>query len=168
MLLTFQILTYLQDSFESKTSNPTAEMGSMSYIIPLRSESDEDFEPDPQPHPEPTVAFKNKVTPSLSSTILQDKPTAKELVQSRSPLFRAKSREFDRSLSETETPITVPTTTNATVINSTEIRSDSGTAKKKRSMFSNKSNSAGTSSSAGRPTKPNRSISAKLSKKSKL
>lgn len=168
MLLTSKILTCLQDSFESKTSNPTAEMGSMSYIIPLRSESDEDFEPEPQPHSEPTIAFKNKVAPTSSSTMLQDKPTAKESVQSRSPLFRAKSREFDQSLSGTETATTIPITTDATIIRSTEIRSDSGTAKKKRSMFSNKSNSAGTNGSAGRPVKPNRSISAKLSKKSKL
>jgi len=156
----------LQDSFDSKTSNPTTEMGSTSYIIPLRSESDEEYEPpDLQPHPEPT-AFRNKVAPTLLTKI-QTEPM--QSVKSRSPLFRAKSREYDRNLAETVTT-TANTTTAITTINSTEmfIQNESGTAKMKRSIFSNKSNSAGASGSdTTRPSRPNRSSSAKSLKKSK-
>jgi len=140
-------------------------MGSTSYIIPLRSESDEEYEPPGlQPQPEP-IAFRNKVAPTLPTKI-QAEPLP--LVKSRSPLFRAKSREYDRNLSETETTITNAVTANTTT-SSTEmfIQNESGTAKLKRSIFSNKSNSAGASGSGTtRPSRPNRSSSAK-SKKSK-
>lgn len=156
----------LQDSFDSKSSNPTTEMGSTSYIIPLRSESDDEYEPpELQPQPEPT-AFRNKVAPTLQTKI-QAEPMPS--VKSRSPLFRAKSREYDRNLSETVTT-TANTTTAITTISSTEmfIQNESGTAKMKRSIFSNKSNSAGASGSGTtRPLKPNRSSSAKSLKKSK-
>jgi len=156
----------LQDSFDSKTSNPMTEMGSTSYIIPLRSESDEEYEPpDVQLQPEPT-AFRNKVAPALLTKI-QTEPMPS--VKSRSPLFRAKSREYDRNLAETVTT-TANTTTSITTINSTEmfIQNESGTAKMKRSIFSNKSNSAGASGSGTtRPSKPNRSSSAKSSKNCK-
>jgi len=155
----------LQDSFDSKTSNLTTEMGSTSYIIPLRSESDEEYEPpDVQPQPEPT-AFRNKVAPTLLTKI-QTEPMPS--VKSRSPLFRAKSREYDRNLAET-VRTTSNTTTSITTMNSTEmfIQNESGTAKIRRSIFSNKSNSAG-GSGPTRPSKPNRSSSAKSSKNSKF
>lgn len=141
-------------------------MGSTSYIIPLRSESDEEVEQEPQPQPE-KIAFRNKVAPT-SPPKTHSEPT--KLVQSRSPLFRAKSREYNRSAFETEISTTINATTVA-VIDSTEmfIRKEAGTAKMKRSMFSNKSNSAGTSGnrSTSRPSKPSRSTSAKSFKKSK-
>lgn len=137
-------------------------MGSTSYIIPLRSESDEEDDTEPEPLPPPPV-FRNKVTPISPTEVQAAEPI--RLVQSRSPLFRAKSREYDRSLSDTENHITVATN----AVDSTEmfIQNESGTAKIKRSLFSNKSNSASASGSdARRPIKPNRSISAKSSKKS--
>lgn len=152
----------IQDSFESKTSNPTAEMGSTSYIIPLRSESDVEDDTEPEPLPLPPAVFRNKVTPISLTTVQTEQMRS---VQSRSPLFRAKSREYDRSLSDTENHIALATT----AIDSTEmfVHNESGTAKIKRSIFSNKSNSASASgSSARRPIKPNRSTSAKSSMKS--
>jgi hypothetical protein len=140
------------------------EMGSTSYIIPLRSESDEEYEPpDLQPQPEPT-AFRNKVAPTLPTKIQTESMPS---VKSRSPLFRAKSREYDRNLVETVTTTANTTTT----ISSTEMfiqNESAGTAKMKRSIFSNKSNSAGASGSGTtRLSKPNRSSSAKSLKKSK-
>lgn len=139
-------------------------MGSTSYIIPLRSESDEEDDTEPEPLPAPPV-FRNKVTPilELSPSKTQTEPT--RLVQSRSPLFRAKSREYDRSLSDTENHIALATT----VIDSNEtfVHNELSMAKIKRSLFSNKSNSASVSGSAERrPVKPNRSISAKSLKRS--
>lgn len=159
---------FLQDSFESKTSNRISEMGSTSYIIPLRSESDEEVEEEPLPQPE-KISFRNKVAPtSPFETQLEPK-----LVRSRSPLFRAKSREYERSEFETEinSTTTMHTTTGVSVIDSTEmfIRKETETAKMKRSIFSNKSNSASTSGNrnSSRPSKPSRSSSAKMSKNSK-
>jgi len=159
-------LVCLQDSIDSKTSNLTTDMGSTSYIIPLRSESDEEYEPpDFQPQPEPT-AFRNKVAPTIPTKIQTESMPS---VKSRSPLFRAKSREYDRNSVETVTT-TVNTTAAITTISSTEmfIQNESGTAKMKRSIFSNKSNSAGASGSGTtRLSKSNRSSSAKSLKKSK-
>lgn len=142
-------------------------MGSTSYIIPLRSESDEENERSeslPQPA---TIAFRNKITPT-SPTQTQ---TEKGPVRSRSPLFRAKSDREDRS-AETEMAA-------VTVVDGLMAENDSDAAKTKRSAFSNKSNSAGTSNSCNNsgsgtapvqppPLKPNRSHSgAKSSKKRK-
>lgn len=132
-------------------------MGSTSYIIPLRSESDEEYEPEPPP-PLPPMIFRNKVAP----TTMQAEPM--RLIQSRSPLFRAKSKEYDRNLSETE--MATPTNTSAiSCSNEMLIQNESSAAKIKRSIFSNKSNSAG-ASSAARSSKSYRSSSAKSSKKS--
>lgn len=142
-----------------------ANMGSTSYIIPLRSESDEEYEPtEPQPQPEP-VAFRNKVTPT-SMMITQAEVIRS--IQSRSPLFRAKSREYDRSTSETRS-VSAATTATTTICSAEKyINNESGTAKMKRSIFSNKSNSAGASSTGSTvPSKPNRSYSAKSLKKGK-
>ncbi|XP_025190689.1 ADP-ribosylation factor-like protein 13B [Melanaphis sacchari] len=154
----FRRINKVIDSFDSKTSNLTTEMGSTSYIIPLRSESDEEYEPpDLQPQSEPT-AFRNKVAPTLPTKIQTESMPS---VKSRSPLFRAKSKEYDKNLNEN-------VTTTTTAISSTEmfIQNESGTAKMKRSIFSNKSNSAGASSSnTTRSSKPNRSSSAKSLKK---
>lgn len=134
-----------------------AEMGSTSYIIPLRSESDEEYEPaEPQLQPEP-VAFRNKVTPT--STMITQAEVVRT-IQSRSPLFRAKSREYDRSTSETR-PVSAATTTEK------HINKESSTAKMKRSIFSNKSNSGASSAGSTVPSKPHRSYSAKSSKKGK-
>lgn len=148
-----------QDSFESKTSNATTEMGSTSYIIPLRSESDEDYGREPLPQLEPII-FKNKVAPTLPSET-QTEPTRPRPNQSRSPLFRAKSREYDKSS---------PGTERVAAVRSTEellIQNESGTAKIKRSIFRLKSNSAG-GGTAGRQSKSSdRATSAKPSKKSK-
>jgi hypothetical protein len=139
-------------------------MGSTSYIIPLRSESEEEDDTEPEPLPAPPV-FRNKVTPILEVSPTKEQTEPMRLVQSRSPLFRAKSKEYDRSLSDTENPIVLSTT----AMESTEtfIHNESGTAKIKRSLFSNKSNSASVSGSGERrPVKPNRSISAKSLKRS--
>lgn len=133
-------------------------MGSTSYIIPLRSESDEEYEPpEPLPPLEP-IAFRNKVTP-ISATKTQAEPM--RLIHSRSPLFRAKSREYDRTSSETGSVSATTTAENC-------VHNESTTAKMKRSIFSNKSNSAGASStSSSVPSKPKRSYSAKSLKKGK-
>ncbi|XP_027852462.1 ADP-ribosylation factor-like protein 13B [Aphis gossypii] len=161
----FRRINKVIDSIDSKTSNLTTDMGSTSYIIPLRSESDEDYEPpDFQPQPEPT-AFRNKVAPTIPTKIQTESMPS---VKSRSPLFRAKSREYDRNSVETVTT-TANTTAAITTISSTEmfIQNESGTAKMKRSIFSNKSNSAGASGSGTtRLSKSNRSSSAKSLKKS--
>lgn len=148
-----------QDSFESKKSNPTVEMGSTSYIIPLRSESDEEYDPGPHTQPEP-IAFRNKVAPS-SPTKVQTEPT--QSLQSRSPLFRAKSREYDGN--DPPEIGTIPVGTTAANTTDMFIHSESGMAKLKRSIFSsNKSNSAGGSGSGtARPSKPNRSTSSSKS-----
>lgn len=151
-----------QDSFESKTSNAAAtDMGSTSYIIPLRSESDEDYEPLAQPQPE-QVAFRNRVAPTLQPAA-RPEPIARS-VKSRSPLFRAKSGDRDDGSPESATG---PATTGRAAASSTGaiVHSESNAAAKmKRSIFGNKSNSAGASGSAGtavdrRPSKPSRSTS---------
>lgn len=133
-------------------------MGSTSYIIPLRSESDEGYEPETPP-PLPPMIFRNKVAPTSPTTV---QPEPMSLIQSRSPLFRAKSKEYDRNVSETEMTTTINTAISCS--NEMLIQNDS-TAKIKRSIFSNKSNSAG-ASSAARSSKSYRSSSAKSSKKS--
>jgi len=142
-----------------------AEMGSTSYIIPLRSESDEEYEPiESQPE---TIAFQNRVAPASTP---ETNAVPIRSIQSRSPLFRAKSREYDKSLSETSETTAAITTVVNTTISSTEmfIHNESGTAKIKRSIFGNKSNSAGTSASGStRPSKLKRSTSAKSTRKSK-
>ncbi|VVC36716.1 P-loop containing nucleoside triphosphate hydrolase,Small GTP-binding protein domain,Small GTPase [Cinara cedri] len=157
----FRRINKVIDSFESKTSNPITEMGSTSYIIPLRSESDEDYDRESIPQLAPII-FKNKVAPTIP-TEMQIEPMQSQINTSRSPLFRAKSREYDKSLPETETISAIPST-------ELFIQNDPGTAKLKRSIFRNKSNSAGASSNSttGRPSKPNRSTSAKIFKKSSL
>ncbi|KAE9542588.1 hypothetical protein AGLY_002499 [Aphis glycines] len=162
----FRRINKVIDSIDSKTSNLTTDMGSTSYIIPLRSESDEEYEPpDFQPQPEPT-AFRNKVAPTIPTKIQTESMPS---VKSRSPLFRAKSREYDRNSVETVTT-TANTTAAITTISSTEMfiqNESAGTAKMKRSIFSNKSNSAGASGSGTtRLSKSNRSSSAKSLKKS--
>lgn len=153
------VIMYSQDSFESKTSNAAAtEMGSTSYIIPLRSESDEDYEPLPQPHAEP-VAFRNRVAPTQPA--VRPEPITR-LVKSRSPLFRAKSGDHDDGSPESaKGPATGHAATSLTgaIVNS----ESNAAAKMKRSIFSNKSNSAGASGGEGtvdrRPSKPSRSTS---------
>lgn len=135
-------------------------MGSTSYIIPLRSESDEGYEPEPPP-PLPPMIFRNKVAPTLPTTV-QAEPM--QLIQSRSPLFRAKSKEYDRNLSQTEMTTAI-NTSDISCSNEMLIQNESSAAKIKRSIFSNKSNSAG-ASSAARSSKSYRSSSAKSSKKS--
>lgn len=140
-------------------------MGSTSYIIPLRSESDEDAEREPIPQLEPII-FKNKVAPK-SSPEIHTEPVQPRINQSRSPLFRAKSKEYDTSLSETETTTACHPPTELFIKTQ-----ESGAAKIKRSIFRNKSNSAGASivpASSGITglQKPNRSTSAKTLKRSK-
>lgn len=135
-------------------------MGSTCYIIPLRSESDEENEETrPQPTEPVTIAFRNKIAPT-SPTQTRTGPA-----RSRSPLFRAKSSVYDRSCPpETET-------VGASVADGPD-GNNSDVAKIKRSAFSDKSNSAGASISGHRtssvqpPSNPDRSYGTKSSKKS--
>jgi len=148
----------------------TSEMGSTSYIIPLRSESDEEnevLETRPRPTEPVTVAFRNKITPT-SPTQTQIEP----VVRSRSPLFRAKSSEYDRSC-----PSGTEMVGGVTVAADSD-KKDFDAAKMKRSAFSDKSNSTvGVSNnsydssgpgiaSIQSPLKSSRSQSAKSSNKS--
>lgn len=171
----------IQDSIESKSSCPrTAEMtGSTSYIIPLRSESDEEYEPpEPlKPYTRPGGAFQNKVSPADPKTpphteiMLQPA----RLVQSRSPLFRARSREYDRERAgpsespagSAAAPMAVADTSSTEMF----IRNESaGTAKTRRSLFSNKSKSAGSGTIRSQSThgRPNSTKSSKKSKPNRL
>lgn len=165
-----------QDSFESKTSSnmsaaaaaAATEMGSTSYIIPLRSESDDgEYEPPPAlpPYAGP-VSFRNKVAP-LPQDCQQDAPRQSEhgapgpAVKSRSPLFRAKSRGGYDGDGRPETAVGPA--------EEADVHGEpTAAARAKRSVFRNKSNSAGGVSGADRrpPVPDDRSTGVKSLDKS--
>ncbi|XP_050421581.1 ADP-ribosylation factor-like protein 13B [Adelges cooleyi] len=145
----FRHITRVIDSFESKTQNPAEDMGSTSFIIPLREET-------PEPAP---VAFRNKVKPAVvqSASARSPEPGPRP-GRSRSPLFRALSKESERGQGEASTSSlhVAPA-----VVGSDRLpKEESFTAKMKRSVFS-RSNSAGGKSSTSVHRRPSSARSLK-------
>ncbi|XP_050525234.1 ADP-ribosylation factor-like protein 13B isoform X2 [Daktulosphaira vitifoliae] len=148
----FRRINRVIDSFESKLQNHSDGFGSTSFIIPLREE----------PTDPAAIAFRNKVGPIVSSSRSVQEHESNRQQISRSPLFRARSKEFENDVIKKSIGVKPEPNMNT---KETEkfIRKESISAKLKRSMFS-RSSSAGKKSSSAQNSE--RQSSAKSSQKS--